>query len=166
MRLTVTAGAYKGSYELGGLSLQHLSIKDGAAKTTVSFSSPNPSQMDSLTYNTGASSVTMTGLAAANFKKMAFKGGAGSFTLDFTGQLRTDGSVTVDAGVGSVHIIVPATTAAKVTIKGALTDVTQQGSWVAANKTYSTPAVGTAQQGKLLTINVNMSVGSLSLANK
>ena len=50
--------------------------------------------MESLTYDTGASSVTITGLADANFKKMEFKGGAGSFTLDFSGQLRTDGSVT------------------------------------------------------------------------
>ncbi len=100
MRLAVTAGAYRGTYELGGLSLQKLSIKDGASKTTVNFSAPNPSQMESLTYQTGASSVTLTGLGDANFKKMEFTGGAGSFTLDFSGALRSDGSVTIKAGVG------------------------------------------------------------------
>jgi hypothetical protein len=166
MRLTVTAGAYEGSYELGGLSLRKLSIKDGASKSAVSFSSANPSQMDELTYETGASSVTLTGLGDANFKEMKFKGGAGSFTLDFSGQLRSNGSVAVEAGVGSLHIVVPAGTAAKVVIEGRLTNVTQEGTWKAAGKTYSTPAVGGAQQGKLLTINVSMDVGSLTLTSK
>jgi hypothetical protein len=166
MRLAVTAGAYEGTYELGGLSLEKLSIKDGASRTAVSFSAPNPSQMESLTYETGASSVTLTGLADANFKKLEFKGGAGSFTLDFSGQLRSDGSVSVSAGVGSVHIIVPAGTAAKVVIKGKLTDVSKEGSWTATGKTYATPSVGTGQQGKLLTISVSMDLGSLKLTTE
>jgi hypothetical protein len=164
IRLTVTAGAYDGSYELGGLSLRDLSIKDGASKSRVTFSQPNPSQMDSLTYETGASSVTLTGLSDANFKKMDFKGGAGSFTLDFSGQLRSDASVSVQAGVGSVHIIVPAATAATVTVNGTLSSVNQEGSWVASDKTYSTPAAGGPQQDKLLSITVNMSLGSLTLS--
>jgi len=166
MRLAVTAGAYQGTYELGGLSLQRLSIKDGASKTTVAFSSANPSQMESLTYETGASSVMLTGLADANFKKMQFKGGAGSFTLDFSGQLRSDGFVAIEAGVGSVHIIVPSGTAAKVIVKGKLTDVNQEGAWTAADKTYTTPPVGTKQQGKLLTITVSMDLGSLTLSSE
>jgi hypothetical protein len=166
MRLAVTAGAYRGTYELGGLSLQKLSIKDGASKTTVNFSAPNPSQMESLTYQTGASSVALTGLGDANFKKLEFTGGAGSFTLDFSGALRSDGSVAITAGVGSMHIIVPAGTAAKVVIKGKLADVTQEGTWTTADKTYSTPAVGTDKQGKLLTITVSMDLGSLTLTSK
>jgi hypothetical protein len=166
IRLAVTAGAYEGSYELGGLSLQKLSIKDGASKSQVAFSNPNPSQMDSLTYETGASSVSLTGLGDANFKKMSFKGGAGSFTFDFSGQLRSDGSVSITAGVGSVHVIVPADTAAKVTVKGRLSNVTKEGSWVASDSSYTTPAVGSAQQGKLLTITVDMSVGSLTLSTE
>ena len=166
LRLTVTAGAYEGSYDLGGLSLQKLSIKDGASKSNVTFSAPNLSQMESLTYDTGASSVTMTGLGDANFKKLDFKGGAGSFTLDFSGQLRTSGAANITAGVGTVHIIVPSATAAKVQVKGALSSVTHEGAWVITNKTYATPAAGGGQQGKLLTITVDMSVGSLTLTTE
>jgi len=140
IRLAVTAGAYEGTYELGGLSLQKLSIKDGAAKTDVNFASPNPSQLESLTYETGASTVTLSGLADANFKKLQFKGGAGSFTFDFSGQLRTSGSVTIDAGVSKLHIIVPAGTAAKVSVNGKLADVTYEGTWAVTGKIYSTPA--------------------------
>jgi hypothetical protein len=163
IRLAITAGAYEGTYEFGELSLQRLSIKDGASKSKVTFSGPNQSQMDTLSYGTGASSVAMSGLAYANFKNMEFKGGAGSFTLNFDGTLRSDGSVSIEAGVGSVHIIVPSTTAAEVVVKGSLTNVTYEGGWLAEVKTYHTPAAGPNTQGKLLSITVNMNVGNLSL---
>lgn len=162
IRLAVTAGAYEGTYELGGLALQKLSIKDGAAKTHVNFASANLSQLETLSYDTGASAVTLSGLADANFKKLEFNGGAGSFTFDFSGDLRTSGSVTIDSGAGKVHIIVPSGTAAKVVVNGKLTDVTQEGTWTAADKTYSTPAAASSG-GKLLSITVNMDVGSLTL---
>ena len=165
VRLTVTAGAYEGTYELGGLSLQKLSIKDGAAKTHVNFASANPSQLETLSYETGASTVTLSGLADANFKKLRFKGGAGSFTFDFSGELRTSGSVTIDSGASNVHIIVPSGTAAKVVVKGKLTDVTQEGTWTAADKTYTTPGAASSG-GKLLTITVNMDVGGLTLTSE
>ena len=145
-----------------GCRCRELSIKDGAARTHVNFASANPSQLETLSYDTGASTVTLSGLADANFKKLQFKGGAGSFTFDFSGELRTSGSVTIDSGASKVHIIVPSGTAAKVVLKGKLTDVTQEGTWTAADKTYSTPAAASSG-GKLLTITVNMDVGSLSL---
>ncbi len=94
---------------------------------------------------------------------MEFKGGAGSFTLDFDGNLRSDGSVSISAGVGSVHIIVPSTTAAEVVVKGNLTNITHEGGWTTEGKTYQTPAAGAKTQGKLLTITVNMNLGNLSL---
>jgi hypothetical protein len=162
IRLAVMAGAYEGAYELGGLALQKLSIEDGAAKTHVNFASANLSQLETLSYDTGASTVTLSGLADANFKKLEFNGGAGSYTFDFSGELRTSGSVTIDSGASKVHIIVPSGTAAKVVVNGKLTDVTQEGTWTAADKTYSTPAAASSD-GKLLSITVNMDVGSLTL---
>lgn len=165
LRLKVTAGAYEGTYELGGLSLRSLSVRDRASKSKVSFSLPNPSQMDELKYETGASTVTLVGLARANFKKMEFKGGAGSFTFDFSGDLRTSGAVSIGAGVASVRIVVPAGTATKVTLSGSLTEVTKEGSWVTSGKTYSTPALG-AEEGKVLAITVHMDVGSLKLTSQ
>jgi hypothetical protein len=166
MRLKISAGAYEGAYDLSGLVLQGLTVKDGAAKVQVSFNSPNPGQMERLQYETGASSVTLIGLADANFKTMNFKGGAGSYTLDFSGQLRTDATVRAKAGVGTMRIVVPAQTAARVTVEASLTDVSVEGSWTANGKTYSTPAAVGDQQAKALNIVVDMSVGSLKLITK
>jgi hypothetical protein len=166
MRLDLSAGAYEGSYDLSGLVLQGLTIKDGASKVQVMFNSPNPGQMDRLQYETGASDVTFTSLANANFKTMEFKGGAGSYTLDFAGQLRTDGTVHAAAGVGSMRIVVPAQTAARVEVDTALIDVSTEGNWAVSGKTYSTPAAGGDRQAKTLTIRVDMGVGSLELVTK
>jgi hypothetical protein len=166
MRLTVSAGAYEGSYDLSGLLLQGLTIKDGAAKTQLMFNSPNPGQMERLSYETGASTVTMTGLANANFKTMEFRGGAGSFTLNFSGQLRSDATVRAKAGVGTMRIVVPTATAASVLVEGALNDVSTEGAWTVAGKTYSTPAAGGDTRAKALSIVVDMSVGSLKLVTQ
>ena len=161
MTLRIDAGAYEGNIDLSGLTLRSLAIKDGASKTQVKFSTPNPGQMDSLTYNTGASTVTMTGLANANFQQMTFEGGAGSYVLDFSGNLRTAATVTVKAGVGSVQILVPVGTASQVNVSGALTEVSAEGAWTTVEKSYSTNG-----SGKMLTINVNMSVGTLKLISR
>lgn len=162
MRLEVNAGAYEGSYELGGLTLAALTIKDGASKSEVSFSAPNPGQMTKLEYDTGASTVSFTGLANANFKTMEFTGGAGTYTLDFTGALRTDGTVRIKAGVGTVRLVVPAGTAARVTVDGTLTDVSLEGTWVTDEKVYQTEAAAD-RRAKRLDIKVQMSVGRLEL---
>jgi hypothetical protein len=164
MRLQVSAGAYEGTYDLSGLTLQGLTIRDGAAKSEVRFASPNPGQMERLLYETGASTVNFTALANANFKTFEFNGGAGTYTLDFSGQLRSDATVRIKAGVGTVRIEVPAETAAQVTVSGALTDVSQEGNWTTTGKTSSTPAAKAGSQEKMLLIEIDMSVGKLELA--
>jgi hypothetical protein len=166
MRLSVSAGAHEGNYDLSGLLLQGLTIKDGASKTQVMFNSPNPGQMERLSYDTGASTVTMTGLANANFKSMEFQGGAGYYTLNFSGQLRSDATVHAKAAVGTMRIVVPAATAARVSVEGALNDVSTEGAWTVSGKTYSTAATGAGAQAKALTIAVDMSVGSLKLVTQ
>ena len=62
MDLSINAGAYQGDFELGGLALTGLTVKDGAASVELSFSKPNPVSMTVLRYETGASQVELTGL--------------------------------------------------------------------------------------------------------
>lgn len=163
MRLEVTAGAYEGSYELGGLTLAGLTVKDGASKCRLAFSAPNPGQMSRLDYETGASTVDFTGLANANFKTMEFSGGAGTYTLDFSGDLRTDAQVRIKAGVGTVRVIVPAGTVARVTVDSRLTDVSLEGTWVTQGEVYRTETAAAGGNAKSLSIKVEMSVGKLEL---
>jgi hypothetical protein len=161
LNLSLNSGAYDGTLNLGGVPLRRLAISDGASNARVSFDTANPEEMERLTYDTGASSVRLTGLANANFADMAFNGGAGEYVLDFSGDLQRDAAVRVRAGVASVRVVVPANTAARVLVTGSLTDVNTEGAWLRSGDTYETGATG-----PLLTINVDMGVGSLTLVSQ
>lgn len=161
MELTINAGAYDGQMELGGMSLERLTVRDGASSVNLSFDEPNQVEMDMLRYNTGASTVTLTGLANANFDDMSFDGGAGTYTLDFSGELQRDATVNVKAGVCTLTIIIPEGTAARINLDGGLTTVKTEGTWSASNDTYETS--GTGPQ---LTINIDLGAATLTLINK
>jgi hypothetical protein len=161
MKLTLQAGAYEGRLDLSGLPLRRLEINDGASEAKVIFDSVNPEDMDELVYRTGASDVTLTGLANANFETMSFDGGAGDYTLDFSGELQRDATVTVTTGVSSVRIVIPAGMAVSVEVEGGLHDVSTEGEWSHSGDTYEVSGEGT-----MLTIKVDMGVGSLTLVSK
>ena len=160
MRLTVSAGAYTGRYELGGLPLQSLSISDGAADVNLAFSSPNPGDMDTFNYTTGASSVKLNDLANAHFAQMNFRSGAGDYRLDFSGDLLFDTNVSIESGLSSVTIVVPVGVSAHVNFEGGLTNVQPEGQWVKNGNEYSQPG-----SGPVLTISVKMGAGNLKLQN-
>ena len=156
--LQVTAGAYQADLELGGISLTGLQISDGAASVRLAFSAPNPASMDTLRYVTGASDVRMQGLANANFSQMRFEGGAGSFDLDFGGDLRQDAEIRIEAGLSSVRIVVPAGVPARAEVKGELSEVVADSGWSGSGSSYVHPGEGPA-----LTFIINSSLGSIRL---
>jgi hypothetical protein len=161
MNLTINAGAYEGTLDLSGLALRNLNISDGASEATVKFDSVNPEEMEELRYSTGASSVRLEGLANANFERLVFKGGAGSYTLDFSGELQRDATVDITSGVSSVRLVIPSDMDAKIVVSDGITDVKTEGTWTVNDKTYSLSG-----SGPTLTINVDMGVGTLTLESK
>lgn len=158
MSLNIKAGAYNGRLELGGLSLENLTVSEGGSDMTGAFTEPNLIEMSSFEYSTGASSVNLKGLANANFKQMSFSSGAGDYTLSFDGDLRGEENVTIDSGLGSVNIIVPEGFNAQVIFDGALTKITTSGSWVQNENVYSLSG-----SGPMITIKVSMGAGALNL---
>lgn len=161
MRLEISAGAYEGEMDLSGLALQRLTINDGASTNTVTFDRVNPEEMSLFKYTTGASTVELTGLANANFAEMIFEGGAGTYTLDFSGELQQDARVTVRAGVCTLTINVPPGTQAEVSKSGAITTVKTEGTWSTSGDTYRVSGAG-----PLLKIEVEMGLGTLNLISK
>lgn len=158
MNLVIKAGAYLGEYELGGLSIERLSIGDGAAKATLKFSAPNQVQMSALEYTTGASDVSIEGIANANTTAMTFRSGAGNYTLDFSGELRNNIDVNIESGVSSVAVIIPRGTNAQVITESGLMTVSTNGNWQQSGDTYMLSG-----EGNTITIHVKMGAGSLKL---
>ncbi|MFN8434647.1 MAG: toast rack family protein [Anaerolineales bacterium] len=159
MNLSIESGAYDGTFELGGLSLTRLDIKDGAANVELAFSEPNPVEMSTFTYSTGASDVKITGLANANFSFFDFSSGAGDYTLDFSGDLQRDASVKIETGLSNFIIIVPDGVDAVVTVQGGLSNVNAGPGWERSGDDYVQKG-----EGPTLTFVIEMGAGNLTLA--
>lgn len=158
--LTLEAGAYEGNMELGGLALKSLTVQDGASHVDISFSEPNQTEMSILRYQTGASDVKLTGLANANFSTLTFSGGAGNYTLDFSGELQRDAVVTVESGLGNLSLIVPEDVDAVVTVEGAAVNINHGSGWAQNGREYTQDG-----SGPTLTIVVKMSAGNLVITD-
>jgi hypothetical protein len=158
--LTVQAGAYDGTLELGGLALKSLTVRDGASNVELSFDEPNQTEMSILRYETGASDVKLTGLANANFSTLTFSGGAGNYTLDFNGELQRDAVVTVSSGLGNMTLAIPEDVDAVVTVEGTAVNITHGSSWVQSGKEYTQSG-----SGPTLTILVKMAAGNLVISD-
>ena len=160
LNLSIEAGAYHAEYQLGGLALTNLTVKDGASDVKMVFDSPNLTEMSLLSYETGASNVSLTGLGNANFSSLLFHSGAGNFTLDFTGSLKQNGSVNIETGVSNTTLVIPTGVPAQLTVEGGLSNVTFGSSWTKNGNTYSQSG-----SGPQLTIVVKIGAGNLTLTH-
>ncbi len=160
--LEITAGAYSGDWELGGLPLTALSINEGAASSTYSFSSANPEVMSKLDIDTGAGSMELLDLANANFDSLSYDGGAGSLTVDFGGELMRDGVVDINAGACSIILIVPEDTPARIHIGGGVSNIEADEGFEQLDGDYLTTS-WTGHGEPELEIEVTLVAGSLTL---
>lgn len=158
MDLIIESGAYNGTFELGGLSLNNLTVQDGAANVELTFSEPNLVEMSTFRYETGASDVKMTGLANANFSLFDFSSGAGDYTLDFSGELQRDASVTVSSGLSNIILVIPEGVNAVVTIDSGASNVSVGSEWSQSGDIYKQKG-----EGPTLTIVINIGAGNITL---
>jgi hypothetical protein len=161
MELQIDAGAYEGTLDLSGVPLLGFNLNSGASNTVIRFDSPNPEILSLMEFRTGASNVELYGLGNANFSDLRFRGAAGNYTLDFTGEMRQPSSAYIEGAVGEVTIIVPADSAVEATVLGGLRNIDTQGNWQITDNVCSTG--GTEN---LMEIRVNMSVGNLRLISQ
>lgn len=158
LSLSIDAAAYTGNFELGGLALEKLAIEEGGSDFTGAFSTPNPVEMASFSFNTGGSTMRLTGLANANFAEMNFEAGAGDYTLSFDGELKRDATIVIDAGISTLNLVVPEGVNAQVAYDGGLSSVNMEGGWTKNGETYTLSG-----DSPTLNITVKMGMGTLNL---
>jgi len=158
MDLTIESGAYNGTFEFGGLSLSNLTIKDGAANVKLAFSEPNPVEMSTFRYETGASDVKMSGLANANFSILDFSSGAGDYTLDFSGELQRDASIKISSGLSNIIVVVPENVNAIATVDSGVSNVNAGSSWSQNGGVYKQKG-----EGPTLTFVIDVGAGNVTL---
>lgn len=160
INLEIRAGAFDGQLELGGMAVEGLNIYSGASNVLVNFSTPNLTTMNELLYTTGASKASLMGLSNANFSLMKFEGGAGDYTLDFSGNLQRDATVQIEAAISNLKIIIPEGIPTSLQIDGSLTNVDARGQWAGGASSFSL-----AGSGPTLTIKITLGAGNLELSN-
>ncbi len=160
--LTLEGGASEASLDLGGVPLRNLTVKYGAGKQDIDFSSPNPEPLQSLTVAGGAASITFAGLANANFADMFLEGGAAAYELDFGGTLRRDATARITAAVSSVLLRVPASTAVKVKAEAVMGSVDTGDGFMKKEGAFWNEAAlrGATPQ---ITVTARMTMGSVRL---
>ncbi len=107
-------GAGKSDFDFSGLEIEDLTISTGASSSKMRFDDKNKGEIDHLSIETGVSKFVAENLNNANFRKMTFEGGVGSYYLDFGGDLNRTVDVTVNVGLGAITVVVPKKTGVRV----------------------------------------------------
>lgn len=160
--LMIEAAASDNDVDFGGLPLTRLEMRQGAGRSELQFSAPNPEPMSLLQLTVGASAMTVRNLANANAAVMTLEGGAAGYTFDFGGTLQRDAFAKISSGVSSVEIIVPSATAAKITSEAVLSSVDLGDGFTKRERGFWTPAAveGTTP---VLRVETSVALGTLKL---
>jgi len=117
LQLYINTATYSGDIDLTNLQIENLYLNSGASQTNIAFNQPNLIDLKNINIKTGASTIKMLGLANANFDKMAFTGGVGSYTFDFSGNLIKKSKVNINVGAAKIILKIPSAIGTKIIIK-------------------------------------------------
>jgi hypothetical protein len=117
----VELGVAKGDFDLSGLLVKDFNLSTGASDVSLRFDEPNKASIENLNIETGFSKFEGRDLCNANFKRLHFQGGLGTYSLDFGGRLTSEVDVYLEVGLGLMTVYVPSDDGVR---------VTYQKSWV------------------------------------
>lgn len=108
--LSLSLGAADAMLDLTGIPLEQLELDSGMASTRLRFGQPNPVVLRRMDIKSGLSEFRAEGLGNARFESFTFDGGAGDFTLDFSGDEFIPGAVVeINVGMASLTVLLPNT---------------------------------------------------------
>jgi len=110
----VELGMGKADFDFSGLSIKDLNLSTGASSVDMRFDKHNRSVIEDMNIESGVSKFHAEGLCNANFSHLKFQGGVGSYELDFGGKLDREANVDIEVGLGSLTVIIPEHTGAKI----------------------------------------------------
>jgi len=158
MSLEISGGAFAGQMDLGGLSLERLDLRHGAADVTVDFSTPNQVAMNELNVNAGAAALTLSNLGNARFEQMQFQGGAGDFSLGFEGQWQNDAQARIEVSFGQLTLIIPEALNVVLEVDQSMADVNLPPGFSRQGNRYTQSG-----QGPTLELLIEIGAGNLQI---
>lgn len=160
--LVIETGAGDHAIDVGGLPIVAFELKAGAGRYELDVSAPNPAEMRSMELATGAGQLIARRLANANFTTLRVGTGMAGCAVDLSGRLERDASVRIDAGLASIDLFVPATTAMRLRAKSFAAGIAVTGPVSRDGDEYRTPAA-TAGAHPLLSVEASLALGQLTI---
>ena len=105
--LRVAGGIGDLEMDLTGLSVRHLTVHGGTSAMKIVFKAGNPLALEDLRVIAGTGDSRLEGLGWGNVASLQFYGGAGSASLDWSGPGPREAAAFVDAGTGSIEMVLP-----------------------------------------------------------
>jgi len=107
LSLDVSFGASDSRLELGRLRLSDLSLKTGASRTEVRFSTPARGECRSAFVASGAGEVEIRHMGNSGCRHWRFDGGVGAVSLDLSGEWERDARLVMQMALGGTTLIIP-----------------------------------------------------------
>jgi hypothetical protein len=158
--LALKFGATEADLDLSGLRVREASLETGASETRVRVSRPNPEECSDARFQIGAARFEATGLANLNCENISVAGGVGEVILDFSGEWRTDSTVDVDMGLGSLTLRVPKGLGVSIRKTGVLAAFDSEGLVKRGNVYYSE---NFQNAGHKLNVTIDAALGAIKV---
>lgn len=170
--LDILGSNYSGNWELGGLPIRELEIVQGLCVSTFNFSEPNPVVMKHMEVQVGTSEIKLFNLANANLEEFHFGGGASSYLIDFSGDIKRDTEISITMNFGNVIMVIPPDIAAEIRWEGSVgsiintdSDISKQSSDKRQGDLYVNEAWFN-NDGPKLNIKLRFTRGDINIISK
>lgn len=154
-------GVGESEIDLGGLQIRELSLENGVGETNISMLTPNKISCDRVDIQNGVGALKMMGLGNLACKQLRFQGGVGGSELDFSGDWREEGDISIEVGVGGVELRVPRSIGAEVTANKSFMSGVDLPEFEKRGDTYVSYNVDRAS--KVLRLRINAGIGGVEL---
>ncbi len=162
VNLELRLGAGESEIELGGLSLERITVESGATVSNLNFDSLNQIECEEMAITVGAAEFAVYGLSNSRCRTIKFKAGAGEFTLDFSG-IPPDGyesEVEIELGLAVLTLRLPSDAGVAIEVRRFLASFDSDG-LIKRGSVYYSPNYDAADYK--LNFSVSTIIGSVEI---
>ena len=93
--------------DLTGMKVENLEVTNGVGNTEIYMDEINGISCRSVNVTNGIGRLKMTGIGNFAFSDFNFRGGIGDSSLDFSGEWKSIGDISIKVGLGSLEVMLP-----------------------------------------------------------
>jgi len=163
LQLTGAIKAGRIEFDLGGLKLKNIELRNMAGEVIVDFPDPNPIEMESLDINVKVGETTLRRLGNARFHDANINGGIGELHIDLTGEILTNSEVDIDLDIGATTVFLPTNSGIRLknSTLGFLTDTNLDTEFHKKGRYYFSNNYDTA--GRIMYLSISSGLGELKV---